>query len=595
MSRTWKASLLALAVLAASCASSHRGGAQQAPAGCTVVDMAASPEKYDLLSGLAAAFNSSPESRRGGCAFVRLNKQSSGAAASLLADGWPDPAVNGARPAVWSPAASAWGAILNQRLAGRGQPAEAQADAKPLWVTPLTIAMPKPMAEALGYPQTPIGYADLVNLARNPAGWGGKGHPEWGPFRLGKTNPNLSTSALNATVAQYYAATGKVRDLSLEDVERPDVAAYNRSVESAVVHYGDTTLTFLDNLLRNDVRGSALTYVSAVAVEEKSVLDYNRGIPSGAAPAGETPRPPRVPLVAVYPKEGTLLSDNPFYVLDAPWVTAETRRAARTFEVFLQKPDSQRRALAAGFRPGNPAVALGPPIVPSSGVDPAQPQTTLGVPAPPVLVRLIQKWVETRKGARVLMVIDVSGSMGDQAAPGKTKLDLVKDAAIRALDQFKGDDEVGLRIFSTAVGPAEHTDYADAVPIGPLGPEKQQLAAKIGGLSPVAGTPLYTVTNVSYDQLKASFNGTRINAVLLLTDGMNEDPRNNDLDGLVRNLRAGSEGQSAVPVRVFTIGYGHDADLATLRRISEATNASAYDASDPTTIDKVFTAVVSNF
>jgi len=185
--------------------------------------------------------------------------------------------------------------------------------------------------------------------------------------------------------------------------------------------------------------------------------------------------------------------------------------------------------------------------------------------------------------------------MGDQAAPGKTKLDLVKDAAIRALDQFKGDDEVGLRIFSTAVGPAEHTDYADVVPIGPLGPEKQQLAAKIGGLSPVAGTPLYTVTNVSYDQLKASFDGTRINAVLLLTDGMNEDPRNNDLDGLVRNLRAGSEGQSAVPVRVFTIGYGHDADLATLRRISEATNASAYDASDPTTIDKVFTAVVSNF
>jgi Ca-activated chloride channel family protein len=32
-----------------------------------------------------------------------------------------------------------------------------------------------------------------------------------------------------------------------------------------------------------------------------------------------------------------------------------------------------------------------------------------------------------------------------------------------------------------------------------------------------------------------------------------------------------------------------------LRRIAEATNAAAYDASDPTTINKVFTNVVSNF
>jgi Ca-activated chloride channel family protein len=557
--------------------------------------MAASPEKFDLLSRLAQAFNSSPASRRNGCAFVRLENKSSGAAASLLADGWPDPATNGPRPAAWSPAASAWGAILNQRLADRGQPAEAPGDAKPLWVTPLTIAMPKPMAEALGYPRAAIGYGDLVSLARDANGWGSRGHPEWGPFRLGKTNPNLSTSALNATIAQYYAATGKVRDLTLEDAQRPDVAAYNRSVESAVVHYGDTTLTFLANLLRNDARGAALTYVSAVAVEEKSVLDYNRGIPSGAAPAGETPRPPRVPLVAVYPKEGTLLSDNPFYVLDAPWASPQAKTAARAFESFLQDPASQRRALAAGFRPGNPAVGLGDPIVAANGVDPAQPQTTLGVPAPQVLVRLVQKWSETRKGARVLMAIDVSGSMGDEAAPGRTKLDLVKDAAVRALEQFNADDQVGLRIFSTAIGPADHPDYADVVPIGPLGPQKQQLAAKIGALLPAAGTPLYTVTNASYDQLKAGFDGARINAVLLLTDGKNEDPRNSDLEALIRNLRAGSEGQSATPVRVFTIGYGHDADLATLRRISDATNASTYDASDPTTIDRVFTAVVSNF
>ena len=82
---------------------------------------------------------------------------------------------------------------------------------------------------------------------------------------------------------------------------------------------------------------------------------------------------------------------------------------------------------------------------------------------------------------------------------------------------------------------------------------------------------------------------------MLLTDGKNEDPRNDDLNATLASLRSGSEGLSTTPVRLFTIAYGKDADLATLKRMAEATNAAAYDASDPATINKVFTAVVSNF
>ena len=46
---------------------------------------------------------------------------------------------------------------------------------------------------------------------------------------------------------------------------------------------------------------------------------------------------------------------------------------------------------------------------------------------------------------------------------------------------------------------------------------------------------------------------------------------------------------------MFTIGYGEDADLSTMRAIAEASDAAAYDASDPASIDRVFTAVISNF
>jgi len=600
--RALTAALAALLLLGAcnpqSSTTSGGGGAgTKVPKGCTAVDVASSPEKLDLLNLLAGRFNGSGAAKVGGaCAFVRINKVSSGAAEQYLADGWPDSDTAVPKPVIWSPAAAGWGAVLNNALAAKGQPAMAPADAKALMRTPLVIAMPKPMAEALGWPSAPIGFSDLLALSRDPKGWAAKGHPEWGPFRLGKTNPHFSTSALNETTAQYYAATGKTSDLSLEDLDRPEVDAFSRSVESSVVHYGDTTLTFLNNQFRADARGLALSYVSAVAVEEKSVIDYNAGNPDGILDPGERPRPPKVPLAAVYPKDGTLFSDNPLFVVDAPWVTARQRTAAAAFATFVLRPENQAEALRFGFRPGNPQVPLGAPVVPANGVDPAQPQTTLGLPAPAVLGKLISKWDEQRKGAKVMLVMDVSGSMGEEAgANGETKLDLAKRAAVSALDQFRPDDQVGLRIFSTHVSPTEPSDYADVVPIGPIGPQRELLASKIRALIPIQATPLYTTAKASFDQLRDSFDATRINAVVLLTDGKNEDPRNSDLNALVADLRSGSEGQATSPVRLFTIAYGKDADLSTLRTMAEATNGAAYDARDPRTIETVFTNVVSNF
>lgn len=595
--------LLALAACSGSSDNSgvDRGdgnGSLADPGKCTPIDVAVSSEKVALLTKLAKDFNDSDQSDLGNgkCAFVRVETKASGAAMQLLAQGWDDTAANGPQPTVWSPAATSWAAILNQRLADKGQPAMAP-PSDPIMTTPLVIAMPKPMADALGYPQKPIGYSDILALARNAKGWGAYGHPEWGPFRLGKTNPNFSTSALHATIAQYYAATGKTKNLTLEDLARPAVRQFARGVESSVVHYGDITMTFLNNWFRNDARGTSLTYVSAVAVEEKSVIDYNEGNPDGVLDPGENPRKPRIPLVAIYPKEGTLFSDSPFIVLNAPWVDATEREGAKRFGDFVQRPDAQKQVLQYGFRPGNTDIPLGNPIVAANGVDPNEPQTVLDVPQPQVLSKLLQLWSQDRKRARVLLLLDVSGSMGEpaQGDNGPTKLDLAKQAIAGALDEFERDDEIGLRIFSTNLGDAQNEDWLDLVPISPVAGNGESMRQRITSLVPTNGTPLYTATRQSYDDMLSEFDPTRINAVVLLTDGKNDDDRNNDLEGLLQRLRAQAEGESAKPVRIFAIAYGNDADLETLRRIAEATNAQVYDASDPSTIAKVFVSVVSNF
>ena len=571
------------------------------PGDCVVVDMAVSPEKGDLMTSLAQEFNRGGHTLKSGrCAFVRPTSVSSGAAEAALAGTW-DTAAFGPRPVIWSPASSSWGGVLDQRLQEQGKPAMAPTDAKPFMVTPLVIAMPKPMAEALGWPNTPIGFADIAKLAQDPNGWATYGHPEWGPFRLGKTNPNFSTSGLSALIAQTYAALGKTRDMSTEDVSNPAVVQFSKAIESAVVHYGDTTLTFLNNWYRADRRDTALTYTSAVAVEEKSIIDYNSGNPDGVLQPGEQPRKPRIPLVAIYPKDGTLYSDSPFYVLDASWVSTAQREAAAAFQAFVLLPSNQQKVLGYGFRPGNPTVKVGAPILASNGVDPTKPETLLEGPRPPVLASLLDQWSTERKGARVLLTLDVSGSMGDlaSASGNETKLDLAKRAAVDALDQFKDDDEVGLRVFSTRLGPAQNQQILDLMPVAPIGPNREQMRSQIEQLVPVSGTPLYSVTQQSYQSMVDSYDSARINAVLLLTDGKNDDGNAADDDqqstALLTALRQNSSGENPRPVRIFTIGYGADADTSALEAIAQASNGAAYSAKDPNTISQVFAQVVSNF
>jgi Ca-activated chloride channel homolog len=560
------------------------------------LSLVASSEKAQLVKQLAAEYTATGHRVGGRCIKVVVSGKSSGEAMAALARGWR-PSTDGPRPDVWSPASSAWVRLLQQRTAGTDRAAFklVLGDLPRIAASPLVVAMPRPMAEALGWPSKQLGWADLLRLSRNRQGWGEFGHPEWGAFKLGKTNPNFSTSGLNATIGIFFAATGRTSDLTARDVAAPEVRAFVAGVEQSVVHYGDTTLTFLSNLQRADDQGRGLSYISAVAVEEKSVWDYNQGNPSGdPATLGKHPMP-HVPLVAIYPREGTLLSDNPYVVLGAPWVDGAKRKAAADFLAYLQSGSAQGSFQRAGFR--NYSGKPGPLIAEANGLLPDQQVTELSPPAPAVTDRILSSWAELRKRAKVLLVIDASGSMEDTVgSAGKTKLDLAKQAAINSLSQLAGNDQVGLWIFSTELN--GKTDYRELVPVGPMdaqveGMERRALIrAEVKGISAEGGTGLYDTALASYKFVKGQQSPDAINAVVLLTDGMNQDDGGISLNRLLTGL---STEQGDHPVRMFTISYGSEADLEVLRRIAQATDGASYDSSDPTSINRVFTTVISNF
>jgi Ca-activated chloride channel homolog len=560
-------------------AAAHSTGKGPTDRNCVGLVIAASSEKSAQLATLAGRFDDTHPVTGGRCIDARVEDVSSGAAVDAFAAGW-DSSLPQPRPDVWSPAATSWVNLLRTRMS-EVDARQLVPDTSPsLLQSPLVIGMPKPMALAMGWPDRPIGWSDIIAISRDPNGWARYGHPEWGRFRLGKTNPQRSTSGLNALVATYYAATGLKNDLSEPDLDQAATVAFVSDLERSVVHYGDTTNTFLANLMEADATGAGLTYISAVPVEEKQLIAYNQGqIPSPGLTAGQRPSNP---LVAIYPSDGTLVADHPYVTLKAPWVDQPKQAAAAMFLAFLQQPDQQRLFLDAGFRDhaGNASQLMGP----ATGTTTAGPAIVDRPPSPAVLLHIERAWEQLRKPARILFVLDVSGSMNDS-----DKIGLMKRATQRAITLLGSVDQAGLWIFPN---PDHVSSYQQLLPIAPVANNRAALDTAVGSLNAGGGTPLYASIRAAVATMKAGADSNHINAIVVLTDGQNSD-NDTDLDGLLKMLADQAQADSGT--RVFTIAYGADADGMTLGKIARASRAAAYDASKPAAIDGVLTAVVSNF
>jgi Ca-activated chloride channel family protein len=532
--------------------SSGGGSGPAAPVGSVRVSFAYSPEKEKLLKPLIRRFNSQGVEVNGKPVFVEGEVVSSGEAESKLASG-------DLELTAWSPASSLWGRLLNfeadQSLAADENPSIVR--------TPLVIAMWEPFARALGWPREQLGFEQIIRLARSNQGFAEFGHPEFGSFKLVHTNPDFSTSGLEAVVAEYYAATGKKEGLTEADVAGSGARRVVRDIERSIVHYGDTTL-FIADQMRREGPG----YASAVAMEEVTLLDFNRN-------RGSQPK-----LVALYPPEGTFYSDNPFIVLDAPWVRPAQRQGAERFQQFLEDEITPELAAQSGFRPPSLDDRPVAPVSKENGADPAQPKRVLGLPEPRVLDAVRRAWREDRKPASVLLVVDTSGSMAEES-----RLERAKDGLRSFFRNVGRQDSVGLTIFSDQITPL--------IPVGPYRANAAELRQTVQNLIADGGTAVYDATIEGFRTVRSGASPDRINAVVVLTDGEDTDS-GASADDVVEAVRA--QGDSDDQVRVFTIAYSAGAVGAAeaLKKISEASGGQAYEG-DTEDIEAVYRSISSFF
>lgn len=593
------AAIVALALTACTGGGGEQGttsdGGQGFPDdGCTHIAVATSSEKVNMLDELAEAFKDSPEHEGlETCATVRPTNVSSGNATRFLTSGedWPSDDTS-LWPTLWSPASTVW----TDRVAAAASPSLV-GEPKSFTRTPVVFGMPEPMATALGWPNTPISITELETLCQDPAGWGSVGKDIWGAFKISKTNPNTSTTGLSTILMQSYEATGKLEGLTSADVEA--AADFSRVFEECVIHYGDTTGNVLSTLYdetQNGSNGSA--YVSAVALEETSLLNYNQGNPdSHTVQPGETLTPPKTKLVAVYPEGGSMWSDNPITVLGADWVTAEQRTAGEAFAEFVQTTAAQKILPEYGFRPLDESVPLGDLFTPKYGVDPAQPAVTLPKPEVDVISTAIDQWTQVRKPSSVLELIDISGSMDDPIGDGRSRLDGAIEGAQSTLNHFRSTDEIGVWAFTTGISSDEGEGVQVLRDVSALGSDGEKLDSSLDDLRYAQrnGTPLYDSILLAYEAMSERAEPGRINAIVVLSDGEDTDS-STSLDSLIAKIgKSTKEGGDDAPVRIFPIAYGEGADTSALQRIADVTGGQLFDASDAERIDLVFASVINNF
>jgi Ca-activated chloride channel family protein len=130
------------------------------------------------------------------------------------------------------------------------------------------------------------------------------------------------------------------------------------------------------------------------------------------------------------------------------------------------------------------------------------------------------------------------------------------------------------------------------VPIGEMRTNRPALQSAVANLTAAGGTAVYDAAARGVDLVAAMHDSTRINAVVVLTDGEDNKSRLTAKQlGVRLEQRAENQEQN---IRVFTIAYGGQANKAVLEAIAAASGGQAYEG-DPEQIAKVYREISSFF
>ena len=501
-----------------SAAAASAGNAQGPCTGTVTVPVVVTPAVEPAVRTVAQRWAASRPAVDGRCASAQVTAQASAAAVPVIA--------HGPRAMLWIPDSTVWSGLLTS-----GAPALAPAVTvgASIGTSPIVVAAASGHSAALNAVAS-HGWAAVMTSGA--------------PATLSDPT-TTSAGALVALALQAGAGSAPGASATL-------VGAFVRLAATAV----PATAAGLSALLTHP--GSAPAFTAS----EQDVFASNHGRSSAA-------------VTAVYPTGPTPVLDFPVVRVVPTGTDATVAAAATRFTAELSTPRARQDLAAAGIRDpsGSPLAATA-----GSGIA-ARSVTALPAPTATSLTSAARLWRAATKPSRLLAVIDVSGSMAEDAGNGQSKIAIAAGAAQTAMTLVPDDWTLGLWSFSVAPPPA--TDWTEVVPLRPVRDQRQSFAAAAGTLPARVGgdTALYDTALAAFQAVTSSYDPSSVNVVALLTDGAEVDPDGIDLPTLLARLKASYN--PAKPVHIVTIGIGSGADLAALRQISAATQGQTYAVSNP--------------
>ncbi len=291
----------------------------------------------------------------------------------------------------------------------------------------------------------------------------------------------------------------------------------------------------------------------------------------------------------------TALSPEPAIpTLDYEWVTPWSMASApqdllNALHNQLTSSEGRTDLRRAGFRVEGEKAPSGSPL--PSTVRP------LEAPSSSDAVRTINSWRGLSKDARMLTLIDVSGSMSEKVSGKQTRIQLVSGLALQAIKTMPQSTELGVWAFSTDLrGPGKDWEQLTSK-IHPIGPDDSANAFRGDVVSAIhelpklveknGDTALYDSVWAAYKKASDTYDPTYVNSVVVLTDGKNEDPNGGlSLDQLQAKLKSAYDPDK--PVKVVTIGVGDATDQDELREIAKAGHGQYYHPKTADEISQVF-------
>jgi hypothetical protein len=309
------------------------------PAEPIVVSLLYSTEKAEWLATAVERFLDTNPRLEGHPIELELKKMGSREMYLAVLDG-------DEQPDLISPASSLQISLLEDLSASKfGRPVVDPRDTetcRPVLETPLVLVAWKERADVL-WGDDPNNHLWLrLHEAVTAETWDSYGRPEWGYIKFGQTDPLRSNSGFQTLLLMTYNYFDKTSGLAAKDVLDPAYQDWYTVFGRNVAKFGDSTGTFMQEIV---AYGPSL--YDLVAVYEATAIEQAE---NAVGRYGE---------LQVYYPPATHMSDHPFCVLQAEWVTPQEARAAQRFVDFLTGPEMQELALLEhGFRPVDSSIAL---------------------------------------------------------------------------------------------------------------------------------------------------------------------------------------------------------------------------------------------